>query len=679
MDKTRKRGLFASLAINGVKNNSKLYVPYMITSIGTIAVFYILYALMMDVDSSSIGGRSYLAIILGLGTYVIVIFGVLFLLYTNSFLIGARTKEFGLYNVLGMSKIHIAKIVASEAFMTGSISMIAGLLVGILFEKLVQTIMYKIINAEQDYSFHIYWGGIWRTLAFFGAIFALLMIRSVVRVYRLNTIDLMKNDKVGEKPPKANWLIALAGIIMLAVAYYISVTTKSPLSALTLFFLAVVLVILATYLIFIAGSVTLCRVLQKNKKYYYSRKHFVSLSQMVYRMKRNGAGLATICILSTMVLVMLSSTTCMYFGKEYGLNTMYPSDVMMRVYRDLDNSPDISAEVEKDLDDFFENAAKEAGYELENKTTTKTVDDLFYWVGDIFSNDRELWGGELNTSTNEKLWEVLFVPVSEYERLSGKQLTLKDDEFYIAVYSGKKKIPSEVMLNGEKHYKIVNNEEPDRDFYRYDSVGTDLIQMCALICNEYPDNLGANPREKFTYGLDLKDATPSEQRRFFDSIEEDCCQLMRDKNYSDDYYFIFESREENRADFYEMYGGMFFLGIVLSVMFTSALVLIIYYKQISEGYEDGSRYEIMKKVGMTGKDIRKNVNSQMKTVFYMPLIMAILHLAFAFPIIFRILTLFGLINLSVQITTAVVSAVLFGVLYTVVYNFTSNSYYKLVR
>ena len=681
MNKTRKRGLFGSLALNGVKNNSKLYVPYLLAAIGTIAVYYILYALRLDLDSVSMGGVSTLEMILGLGCYVIAIFGVLFMLYTNSFLISARTKEFGLYNILGMSKFHIARIVATEGIMTGGFAIIVGTIVGILFEKLVQVMLYKIVKAETDYSFHIWPEAMGKTALFFGIIYVILMLRSVIRVYRLKTVDLMKDDKVGEKVPKANWLIALAGIVLLVIAYAISIHTKDPISALKLFFFAVIMVIVATYFIFIAGSVTFCKLLQKNKNYYYSKKHFVSLSQMIYRMKRNGAGLASICVISTMILVMLASTTCMYYGKEDGLSTMYPNEVMAYVYRTINADPSCIDIIEKQSDEFFENAAKEAGLTIENKQTARSVTEVAAWEGEDFVTDSNIKPIALTADSGNTMWEVLFVTTDEYERLSGNTLSLADDEVFLVLYNGKMKFPSQIVFNRDKTYKIVNNEHPDKSFEKFSLIEASIVPVCAFICNEYPDFPKDNgTRETFTYGFDLKDATVAEKRAFYDNVWKAYYEKIGENDFvGEDVYYRLESREASKADFYEMYGGIFFLGIVLSAIFSVALVLMIYYKQISEGYEDGSRYNIMKKIGMTDKDIRKSVKSQMKSVFYMPVIMAAIHLGFAFPIIYRLLTIFGILNLKALITTAIVSTLVFGVIYTIVYNYTSNSYYKLVR
>ena len=680
MNKTRKRGLFGSLALNGVKNNSKLYLPYLCAAIGTIAVFYILYALMLDMSTVSMGGGTTLGIILGLGCWVIAVFGVLFMFYTNSFLISSRTKEFGLYNILGMSKLHIARIVATEGVMTGSFAIVAGIAVGILFEKLVQILLFKIIKAQADFSFRIWPEALGKTVMVFGATYVLLMLRSVIRVYRLKTVDLMKDDKVGEKVPKANWLIALAGVGLLVAAYIISIRTKEPVSAINLFFFAVVMVVVATYFIFISGSVTFCRLLQKNKNYYYTKKHFVSLSQMVYRMKRNGAGLASICVISTMILVMLTSTTCMYFGKEDGLSTRYPTEIVAKVYRMGDFDTSFINAVKEISDEFFEQAAKESGLTIENKETTRSILEVASWDGEDLVTDTNIKEISFTNDSNNTGWEVLFVLTEEYERLSGETLSLADDEFYMILYNGKKKIPSQVVLNRDKTYKIVNNEHPNTTFKTFYTVEADLVPACAFICNKYPDfPAEEGARENFTYGFDLKDATDSEKLDFYAKYERPYYDRLRELDYEGVYNFWLDCRETSKKDFYEMYGGLFFLGIVLSAVFMVALALMIYYKQISEGYEDGSRYNIMKKIGMTGKDIKKSVKSQMKSVFYMPLVMAVVHLGFAFPIIFRMLTLFGILNLKALLATTIVSTLLFGVIYTVVYNYTSNSYYKLVR
>lgn len=324
-----KRGFYPKLAMTGIARNRKTYIPYILTCTGMIMMFYIVSFLSRSDTVAAMLGGDTMQGILSLGSGVIFIFALIFLFYTNSFLIRRRKKEFGLYNILGMGKRNLAGILVWESVIIAALSYLGGLFCGILFSKLAELVMTRLLHGSVSLGFSVDWSAILRTLGLFAIIHCLILLNALRQIHVSNPVELLRSEAVGEKPPKSNWLLALLGVLILGGAYYLALTIEDPVAALVTFFLAVVMVIVATYLLFIAGSVVLCRLLQKSKRYYYKTNHFVSVSSMVYRMKRNGAGLASICILSTMVLVMISSTMCLYIGTEDTLRAQYPRNIIV--------------------------------------------------------------------------------------------------------------------------------------------------------------------------------------------------------------------------------------------------------------------------------------------------------------------------------------------------------------
>ena len=538
--------LYTRLAWDGIRKNGRLYLPYILTCVGMVTMYYMMSELC---DSDLLrymkgGGSSHL--ILGLGSWVIAVFSALFLYYTNSFLIRRRQREFGLYHVLGLGKRHIALLCVIETAMTAVIALVAGLAIGVGLSFAVELGLRSSMETEVAFTFAIKPAVLLRTVMIYLAIFLLILLSAVVKVGRGTAMSLLHSESHGEKPPKGNLLVALLGVVLLAAAYVMAVSIQEPLKAMGMFFFAVILVILATYLLFIAGSVALCRMLQKNRNYYYQPRHFVSVSSMAYRMKRNGAGLASICILATMVLVMLSSSACLYFGAEDSLKAACPNEFELSVWMDDE------AALPR-LEEALTEAGKPYGVNVWEK-------------GAVTREDECRWSADFDT--------------------------------------------------------------------------------------------GLSTEQQLALGHAIEEA-------------------LRSTGESWGYSYMF--RAEAADDFYGTYGSLFFIGIVLSVMFICAAVLIIYYKQLCEGYEDQPRFAIMQKVGMTAADIRRSVNSQLLTVFFLPLAGAALHMAFAFPMIRRMLLLFELHNTGLFVTTALISFAVLAAVYTLVYKATSNAYYRIVK
>ena len=671
-----KKGIYSRLALTGIKKNKKLYIPYILTCICMVMMFYIITFLSSSDMMMNYPGGETMRGILGFGVYVIGFFAVIFLFYTNSFLVRRRKKEFGLYNILGMVKRNIARVMLWETLFIGAFSIVLGMALGVLFSKLAELVMVNIMSMDVTFGVTIDYKAIYYTVVLFAVIFFLILLNSLRQVHLSNPIALLHSENAGEKPPKANWFFAVLGVLILGCAYYLAVTIKDPVTTLAAFFFAVIMVIIATYLIFISGSVAFCKILQKKKNYYYKTNHFVSVSSMSYRMKRNGAGLASICILCTMVLVMISSTVCLYLGKEDSLRERYPRNINVtmtsQIYSDL---------ISQDADDVAKRTfetAENMGYTPVNAIDYTMLSFVSYMRdGEIVFDEDE---NGFNYVSGD-LWKIFIVSLDDYNRLTGSQENLDEDE--VMIYTSKDmdynydvlKIKGQEPLNIKKVVTDFENNGVDTmqimpALYIF---VPDLEVQVQKISEQSQDALGNINR---FVGYDLE-ATDQQQTDVFSEIY-DWLRTSQVNSADGSMYVYVEGSANEKLEFFGIYGGLFFLGIILGIVFIFAAVLIMYYKQVSEGYEDQSRFEIMQKVGMTKREIKKSINSQMLTVFFMPLIAAGVHLAFAFPMIYKMLILLGLVNKVFLIMVTVGCFLLFALLYMLVYKITSRAYYSIV-
>jgi len=688
-----KKGFYPKLAFDGIRKNKKMYLPYILTSIGMVMMYYIIIFLQFSQSIKDAVQSSTVSQILGLGSWVIAIFSCIFLFYTNSFLIKRRKKEFGLYNILGMDKHNLGIILFWETLIIAVISLVIGLAAGIAFSKLAELIFLNLLKGDVTFDLTVSSQGIGLCAIIFTVINILLFFNSLRQVRFSSAISLVRSEQTGEKPPKGNRLLGILGVLLLGGAYYISLSIKEPLQALTLFFVAVIMVIIGTYLVMISGSVLFCRLLQKNKKYYYKPNHFVSVSSMVYRMKRNGAGLASICILATMVLVMISSTTSLYFGEEDALSIRYPREINIDIST-LDTDLEKNGQMDNIISDI-KNICK--------NHDVKGTDAYTYLNGMISGMITD--DGKVETDINRidnfsnialgdfsSVYSFIFIPVDDYNKIMGTSYTLKDDEAIIYNYRNDSRYKNNVIsFNRGQSFKIVKETD---EFVIDTNAAISVTPSMALIVNDI-DNATKGLTYNATTAQKIENTGISFHRYYcFDTgvSPQHQVELSKDiANYLDGniekyradtssrmFRSSVESREQNRLDFFGLYGGLFGLGIILSIVFIFAAVLIIYYKQISEGYEDQSRFEIMQKVGMTKNEIRKSINSQLLTVFFLPLIFAGMHLAFAAPIIKKLLLLFNLTNLNLFIVTILISFAAFALFYMIVYKITSSAYYKIV-
>ena len=667
------RGAFyPKLAWNGIRKNKRLYLPYILAGSVMVMMFYILSFLSDSPAIAEMRGGSVVESILPLGSNVIGIFSILFLFYTNSFLIRQRYHEFGLYNVLGMDKRNIGKIMVWECFIVGIIAIVLGLVAGVALSKAAELVLLNLLGIDINYELSIGFKALGQTILIFGVIYLLLLCNSLLRVRHSKPLELMKSNKVGERLPKRIWPEAILGVILLGVAYYLAISIEEPLAAFSAFFVAVILVICGTYEIFMAGSVVFCKLLQKNKRYYYNKKHFVSVSSMVYRMRRNGAGLASICILLTMVLVMASFTTSLYFGMDNTLNARYPNGVNIAVsFADFGGISDENiAELQSDI-------KEECGIdgELDGIRNGK-IPGLFTEKGITIVPDED---ADYFISTYNNLGYLYLISLADYNRIAETDYTLADDECLLYSVHNEFTYDTFTMEYGEP-YKVKSVLD---DFSYDEYLGVFSMPVVYIVVNDIEafakpvlsmKNSADEPIVLFDWHCGFDVDTAEEEIATANAIKE----MFNQADGGNIYSCNVVSREDKREDFFNLYGCLFFLGIMLSIVFLLAAVLIIYYKQISEGYEDQSRFEIMQKVGMTKRDIKKSINSQILTVFFLPLIFAGIHLCFAFPFIWKMLMLFGLNNLPFIIVVMLICFGIFGVFYAVVYKITSNAYYSIV-
>ena len=666
-----RKGLFIKLAVSNIKRNKGTYIPYMITCICCIAMTYMMFFVTQSKDLSvQVPDSVMVTSIMFLGIAVIYIFSFIFLLYSNNFVMKRRQKEIGLYNILGLEKGHIMKMMAVETLFTSVISIIGGIAVGILGSKLALLLLLKILHVPAQLGFYVCVPGVVVCAVLFLPVVIVTLFRNVHRVRLSQPIELLRSGNTGEREPKAKWLMALLGFICLGSGYYIAVTTKSPVTALGLFFAAVLLVMAGTYLLFTAGSIAVLKVMRWKKSFYYKIKNFTSISGMIYRMKQNAMGLASICILSTGVLLMLSTTVSLNMGIEDSLSDMFPYDAGFTFNH-------VTFEEVPRLRNAFDEAVEKEKVPYEEKITQVVLDISVARNG----NDMEILTRDTAASANVEYLTV--VPEEEYEKISGKTVELKPGEILAFQENGGK---GNISLNGVT-YKVKEwlEEKPTYDrgnniFYKTTIVVTkeDLQKMDALQKELVGKDRGYL---KLEFGLYIEGGKEADIK-YGNLIREDLeplTETLKGEEDSVSPWFQSSIREEHYRSFYTLNGGLLFLGIFLGFIFLVGAGMIIYYKQMSEGYEDKERFEIMQKVGMSRKEVKSAIRRQILMVFFLPLLMAVLHIIMAFPMISRLLGLLGMMNTELYILCTAGTIVVFAVIYAAIYMCTAKSYYKIVE
>ena len=672
----KKPLLYPKLAWQGIRKNAETYLPYLL--MGILMNYLTRPALM---GALSMGGTTLM--VLQMGKIVISVFSVIFLYYCNSFLIRRRMKEFGLYNILGMGKGNIARVMLWETLLTALLVFAGGLLLGLSLSRLVEMALINLLHADYTVPMELFYpDGVTWVLLLFGGIYVLILLANLLRMRLSNPVALLKSENTGEKPPKANWFFGLIGLLILLSAYYVAAVSQSPLEALIFFFIAVLMVIVATYLLLVSGSVTLCRMLRRNKRYYYQTRHFISVSAMAYRMKRNGAGMATICILCTMVLVILTSTVCLYGGTDSMVDAICPQDINLTIGLEArdgeENWKRLDAMQQMALD-----VTEEMGLTPENITSQRAL----VATGKVQNGDYGIITDA--DSLNANVLELTVYPLSVYEQATGETVTLADRELLYASFKTNETFSS-MSFYGSAPYRMIHAEKelPKRLLSAdYRSAWGCLVvftndaeafrsEITALVGEKSGE---AMMMDRLALHFDLaSEADTDTQEKLVKTLRSEAMKLTGKDFYGMSSLSV-DTRSLCRRDYLSLFGGLFFLGMVLGPLFSIAAVLIMYYKQICEGYEDAERFAVMRKVGLTDAEIRRSVNSQVLTVFFAPLLMAGLHMLFAMPMIRLILGAFGLHNDSLFYGIGIGCYVVFAVIYALMYLLTSRRYYRIVR
>ena len=669
------KGIFSRLAKQNIRNNKSTYIPYIITCIFCIAMIYMMEFLRdCPTLDQAVRQADEVRMIVFTGEIVVEIFCIIFLIYSNSFLMKRRQKEIGLYNILGLERNHIGIVMFLETIITSIGSLAGGIAAGIIGSKLALLLLLKLLHIPSVLGFYISVKGIFTCLFMFGIIFLMILFLNLAKIHLSRPVELLRGNNTGEKEPVVKWLMALIGFICLGAGYYLAVTTESPIKAITIFLLAVILVMAGTYLLFTAGSIVILKFLRRRKSFYYRTGNFISISGMLYRMKQNAIGLASICILSTGVLLMISMTVSIYFGMNDIMLNRYPYDVDMSV-------TSISEEECQTAIEAFEKAIADNKVPVE-----KSVEEIYLDIVCSKNGDQILIKPANTIRNSDSVLVLSLLDQAEYERLTGISANLNDGEIF-AWYPSAVQKDSVTVDETEFTVKKWLDKNPltcgedavsdnavlvvtDEDFKKFDEMRTEM----------YKGVSSAPAGEDLTLHLGL-DITGSETDKidFGTPVMEVVKDLKKNGGLSENSWITSGIRQQEYESYYADNGSLLFIGIFLGSLFLMGTAMIIYYKQISEGYEDQKRFEIMQKVGLSRREVRSSVRRQILMVFFLPLLMVMLHITMAFPMIRRMLLLFGMTNTKLFIGCTAGTVLIFAVVYGLIYLMTARSYYHIVE
>ena len=653
----RKSGFFPRLALVNLVRNGRFYGPYLLSCGMTAAMYYILSYLTRSDIVASVRGAGYLQSLMYLGALVVALFAAVLLLYANSFVMKRRRRELGLYNILGLEKRHIAHLMVWETVYCAAAAILGGLAAGVLLSKLVLLLLLQVSRLPVQYGFEISLPGMANTAALFGILFLLTLVWNLAGLLRSRPVELLHSASAGEREPRTKRLLVVLGAVTLGAGYATALTVADPFTALAYFFLAVVLVMIGTYCLFTAGSIALLKHLRNSPRYYYQPKHFTAVAGLLYRMKQNAVGLANICILSTMVLVTVSTTVSLYVGLEGSLDRMYPHDI--DVVQQLEGvSPEQEAALNEDTLERVQTAAAEAGRKVELLQWSTLLDTVGWYTGNTFTL----------TAQEGVSTEIQILTADDYGRLTGRTVALGPGQ--VLVQAENIDLPATFYIE-DLPFHVAGTIT---DFPRYNNsilISGQAAQLSLVVADETVASainvLDTSDKREFHVQMDL-DGTEAEKQAFVDPL------LAADVN---DVYSVI-SRQDNAMDLYTMYGGFLFLGVFLGLLFLLSTVLIIYYKQISEGYEDQRRYQIMQQVGMSPREVRSSIRSQVLLVFFLPLVTAGIHVAAAFPMLCKLLELFNLFDVRLFALCAAGTLLVFCAIYALVYGLTTRTYSRIV-
>lgn len=671
-----RKGIFSKLAVQNIRNNKSTYIPYMITCIFCIAMIYMMEFLRdCPTLDQAVRHAAEVRMILSTGEVVVVIFCVIFLIYSNSFLMKRRQKEIGLYNILGLERNHIGIVLLLETIFTTILSLTGGIAIGILASKLSLLLLLRLLHIPAVLGFYISTKGIITCLLMFGAIFLLILLLNLRRIHLSRPVELLRGNNTGEREPKAKWLMALLGFICLGIGYYLAITTESPIKAITIFLLAVILVMAGTYLLFTAGSIVILKFLRRRKSFYYKTGNFISISGMLYRMKQNAVGLASICILSTGVLLMISMTVSIYFGMNDIMVNRYPYDTDISI-------TGVGEEECQTAIETFEKAISDNKVPVDKK-----AEEIYLTIISRIDHGQIQIAKPNTLSESGSVLTLSLLRQSEYKKLTGTNPALQDGEILAwaskmtekadsltvndSVFSVKKWLENSPLTCGRDIvYRNAVFVVTDFDFEKFDKMRTEMYK-----------NTSATPAgQDLTVHLGLDITGSDETKIAYGTPVLDAIKALQDNGQlSDNSWITSGIRAQEYDSYYADNGSLLFIGIFLGSLFLLGTAMIIYYKQISEGYEDQNRFEIMQKVGLSHREVKSSIRRQILMVFFLPLLMAMLHISMAFPLIRRMLLLFGMTNTRLFIGCTAGTVLIFALVYGLIYLMTAKSYYHIVE
>ena len=666
--------LYAKLAKTNLSKNRQNMLPYLLSCIGTVIMFYIMSTLALSEGLKKMMGETVIQEVMQFGVYIIGLFAVIFLIYSNSFLAKRRKKEFGLFQILGMEKKHLAKVLFFESLYLWILSVGDGILLGILCYKLLFLVLLKLTHLQGTIDFAFNWKAAGNTVVLFAVIFLINYLKSLHQIHASQPVELLHGEQEGEREPKTKLLTAVIGLSCLGVGYYLALTCQNPMEALGKFLGAVLLVMAGTYCLFSAGSIALLKLLKNNKRYYYQTRHFTSISGMLYRMKQNAMGLANICILSTGVLLIISTTSCLWFGMQEVIQTRFPHQIAVEVNDSLMSANGGGAALTKEE---ISSMREQINRYLEEQQVAKRFErDETYWLA--MAENKENWVGltqELK-GFEDGLSLTEFMEVSEYERMTGEETDLKPGQVF--VLTSKKEEPyayDTIQFGSTMNCEVKHTKDVQKDTVE----STNAVYNTRIIVfadgeearAAYVAVTGRTPAGySWDYRMDLL-GDAKQQTQIGRGIRD-----IVDQAHCDGYV---EVREDNKDSLYQMYGSIMFLGIFVGTLFLMGAVMIIYYKQISEGFDDRKRFQIMQKVGMSHQEVRQTIRSQVLTVFFLPLAVAILHTMVAFPVTRQLMTLMNFPDSGIFLVATTVTIAAFVIVYLLVYAVTARAYYKIVE
>ena len=689
------KGFYTKLAWTGIAKNKQLYYPYLIAGVAMVMVFYVFNFLGASEIVHSLPGKEVLPLLFDYGSWAIGLFSIPFLFYTNSSLIKKRKKELGLYNILGMNKKNIFTVLFWETVISYGIVIIGGIFIGVVFSKVAELGLVNIMDREVNYSIYIEWKSILYAVLVYAVIYFLILLNTLRQIHNNDPIELLHSDSVGECPPKSRWFPAAISLLFVLVAYYIVATLGNPLKY-SQVFIAVGLITIGTFLLFICASVFLCKILQNSKRYYYKTSHFVTVSTMSFRMKRNGASLAAICVLVTLILATLAFSVSFYVGSTDTIKKHYPYDMGVSVEIPIGSMDEEMAagtyteKLRSEIENIVKNEKEAESVEAYSANMLALITDGRL---DLSSDMRDTWFTpgyyDVWEKDNEKIVYIHVIFLDEYNQLCGTSEKLNDNEVLIASETINYQSDDILLYNGEevKVNKVVN-EIPKMTEVRLEGASMDshgCEQMFLVVPNMFSFMGGADGSAIYfesnyltyhwEYDLNME-GTDTKLQEIYGKIEDN---VQRMSDAADDSEITCYLRTEKGEKFYALAGGLLFLAIIINILFVFVTALIMYYKQISEGYEDQKRFSIMRKIGMTKKEIKRSINSQMLTVFSLPLIVAGIHFAFTSNIIYILLRYAVIDDKALLIKVMWISYFFFAIVYSLVYLLTSKTYFRIVN